>query len=331
MIEQRAVDVATAANQHPGDSMTPTTTGTPISRGLGILGIATLALVTLGTGAFAQSPATEASPVPAVASPQPSTTPETARRTVVCPPMGRGDWRSGPGERRVRVRLHAPQGWDRLRQRVGDRGMGRGDQRGWSNPGWERRGTMPRMQRRAIVPRALGAASRVASVSAIDGTTVTLTTPDGWSRTMDTAGIPITRGEATIDASDLRVGDTVQVTQRRDTDGTWQVTGLRAVLATVLGTVSEVTDDGFQLTTRDGRTISVRVSETTTWVVGCRADPDARLETGSMVVARGVSSPDGSLEAELVSVSVATRRAPRSPHRLPAPVASPAPAVSPSA
>jgi hypothetical protein len=171
----------------------------------------------------------------------------------------------------------------------------------------------------------------VATISAIDGTTVALVTTDGWNRTVDTTGIPITRGGEQLSVGDLRVGDRVQVGQRRSDDGTWQVTRLRVALATVRGTVSASTDEGFELTTQDGGTVAVRVSETTAWMLGCRMDPTAPLEVGSRVVAQGVSAEDGSLDATVVAASGAARRPPWRAHRVPGAASTPAPAASPSA
>jgi hypothetical protein len=179
-----------------------------------------------------------------------------------------------------------------------------------------------------MAPRLARGAARVASISAIDGTSLTLLTADGWSRTVDAASIPVTRGGEAISVADLRIGDRVLVRQRRAADGTWLVTRLRVSLTTVRGTVAAMTDTGFELTTRDGRSVSVRVSDATDWLLGCRVDPEAPLVIGSPVTARGVSAADGSLDATLVAT--AGRRALRG-QVLPEPVPTPAPAISPAA
>jgi hypothetical protein len=203
---------------------------------------------------------------------------------VVCPRIhDRGGCRFDQGERGGR---------ERLRQR---------DLRGWSSD-------RARRPERNVLPRVLRATARIASVSAIDGSTLTLVTPDGWSRTVDTTGIPITRGGEEITTADLRVGDRVRVGQRRSDDGTWQVTRLRVALTIARGTVAAVSGDGFEVTTPEDGTLTVRVSEATTWVLGCRVDPAAPLEVGARVVVRGVGAADGSLDATVVAVGRARER-----------------------
>ncbi|MET0771905.1 MAG: DUF5666 domain-containing protein [Candidatus Limnocylindrales bacterium] len=289
--------------------MTPTTTAS--WRGLGILGVATLALVTLASGAMAQSPAPVASPATGIASPQPSAATEGGRRIDICRRVReRGAWRFGRGERRG------------LRQRD--------LRRAFREP---RRGTDDRAggQRRLVGPQGIRRVARIAAVGVIEGTTVTFVTPDGWSRTLDMAGIPVTRGGEDITVSDLRVGDQVRVAQRRADDGTWQVARIRVLLTTLRGTVASVTADGFAITTRDGGSVQVRVSDATTWVLGCRTDPDAPLEVGARVVARGVSAADGSLDATVVAAAGPPLRRHRRAQEPPGPVASPVPAASPAA
>jgi hypothetical protein len=188
-----------------------------------------------------------------------------------------------------------------------------------------------RLQSRLVVPRAPRIPARLASIEAIEGTAVTLVTPDGWSRTIETSGVPIVRSGTQIEVADLRVGDRVLVRQRRGADGTWQVSRLRALLTTVRGTVTGVTPGGFELQTRRGDHVSVRVSGTTTWVLGCAIDPDAPLEVGTRVVARGVGATDGSLDATVVAAARPPRRDPGRDRPHPGAVASPAPVASPSA
>jgi hypothetical protein len=295
--------------------MTPTTTAGP-RLGLGILGIAALALVTIASGTMAQSPAPP-SPAARVASPQPRAAQERVRRIDACRRVReRGVRPFGQGERRDRVRLRQRD----LRRWPGDRPARQRDLRRWP-------GDRPARQRQMAVRRALRSTARVASVSAIEGTTLTLVTPDGWSLTVDTAGIPIIRGGAAISVADLRVGERVRVRQRRADDGTWQVTRIRALLTTLRGTVASVTDDGFELTTRDRQRVSVRVSDATRWILGCRVDPADPLAVGARVWASGVSAADGSLDATTV---VAAGPPLLRGQELPEPVASPAPVASPS-
>ena len=298
--------------------MTPTMTTGRRRRGLGGLGIAALALLTLAGAALAQSPAPVGSPAPVVAragvSPAPSIAPEDGRRIIACPRPGRRERWQGrrPGAMGDRDGCGpANDGRCPVRHAAGrtsDRDA-RSDPSCRASSGYLR-GSRPSRPSRA--PR------------------VTLVTPDGWSRSVDTTGIPIIRGGTQIGIPDLRVGDAVLVRQRRGDDGTWQVSRLRVMLTTLRGTVAGVTPDGFELETRRGDHVSVRVSAMTTWVLGCATDPDAPLEAGTRVVARGVGASDGALDATVVAAAGPARRRHARGERDTGPIASPAPSAAPS-
>lgn len=315
--------------------MAPTTTTGPRPRILGILGVAALALVILASGALAQSPAgsptpAEASTAPALASPAPDVM-SGGRRIVVCPRVRRGDDRWQRRDRRT-LRAQVRERQRDLRRAIRDpRGAVRERRRAIRDP--RRRSDERSMrQRRIASARIPGSVVRAATVSAVEGTGVTLVTADGWSRTVDTTAIPITRGGATISAADLRVDDRVRVAQRRAGDGSWQVTRLQVLLASVRGTVASVNGDGFEVTTPDGGSVSVRVSGTTRWVLGCAIDPATPLEAGARVVVRGVRAADGSLEATQVAATGPARQRPaRRGRSVQPPAASPAPSASPAA
>jgi hypothetical protein len=320
--------------------MTPTLTAGPKRRGLGFLAIATVAVITLASGTVAQSPAPAASPATGVGVPQASAATQLGQRTDICPRVreqggwgfGRGAWRGRvpvrPGEWRGRVPVRQGERRDRVRLRQGERRdrvrLRQRDRREWRADRSGRRRTI-------AVPRVLAAAARIVTISAIEGTMLTLMTPDGWSRTVDTAAIRIMRGGQTITVADLRVGQQVRVRQRRADDGTWQVTRIAALLTTVRGTVASVTEDGFVLTTRDGGSRLVRLSETTRWLLVCGSSADAALEVGTRVVARGSLAADGSLEATAVAAAGPHERRVLRDQELPGPVATPAPAASPVA
>ena len=96
------------------------------------------------------------------------------------------------------------------------------------------------------------------TITDISGTNVSLETADGWKRTISVAGATLTKGTATIAASDLKVGDEVRFEQTRETDGTFTVTKLNVVLPHAGGTVTAIADSTITVTQRDGTTARSR-------------------------------------------------------------------------
>jgi hypothetical protein len=176
------------------------------------------------------------------------------------------------------------------RGQMGGRGMGFGDQDGgFGGQFGGGRGDIAGMGRNAV------------TVTSNDGTSLGLQTADGWTRTIDTTGVVLTKDAATIALSDIAVGDRVSIAQTRNADGSYTVTGIAVVPATVSGTVATVGTDSFTVTLADGTTQTVNVSATTSWVVqGSTAPGIADLTVGRQVAAQGDLAADGSLDATKV-------------------------------
>jgi hypothetical protein len=139
------------------------------------------------------------------------------------------------------------------------------------------------------------------TVTSNDGTSLGLETSDGWSRTIDTTGVVLTDDGATITLADIAVGDKVSIAQTRNADGSYTVTGIAVLPATVSGTVATVGTDSFTVTLADGTTQTVDVSTATTWrVQGSTAPGIADLTAGRQVSAAGTLADDGSLDATTV-------------------------------
>ena len=99
------------------------------------------------------------------------------------------------------------------------------------------------------------------TVTAVNGATVSLKTDDGWTKDVDTTNVVITRNGTTLAATDLAVGDTVQVVQTRNANGTYTITGLELVLPRVIGSVASVGTDSFTINGMDGTTTTVHVTD----------------------------------------------------------------------
>ncbi|MBX3030098.1 MAG: hypothetical protein KF809_08045 [Chloroflexi bacterium] len=140
-------------------------------------------------------------------------------------------------------------------------------------------------------------------VVANDGTSLTLQTADGWTRTIDTTGVVLTADGATITLADIAVGDDVRIVQTRNADGSYTVTGIQLQPTRVSGSVTAVSTDGFTMTESDGTVVTVRVSDTTTWRIRGDSTPSlADLTAGMSITVTGDAQADGSIDATSVTV-----------------------------
>ena len=75
--------------------------------------------------------------------------------------------------------------------------------------------------------------ARDITITAINGSDLSLKTDDGWTRTISvTSTTTITKGGATITVADLAVGDQIAFAQDRSTGGTYTVTAIKIILPT---------------------------------------------------------------------------------------------------
>lgn len=142
------------------------------------------------------------------------------------------------------------------------------------------------------------------SITAINGSDVSLATDDGWSRTISVGtDVTLTKGGATITVGDLAVGDQVRVAQDRATDGTYTVTALAVVLPHVGGQVTAVDGNTITVSHPDATMATIHVDGTTAYTVGGVDGVDGTLAdvaVGSFVMAEGTLRDDGSLDATSV-------------------------------
>ena len=144
---------------------------------------------------------------------------------------------------------------------------------------------------------------REITISAISGSNLTLTTDDGWTRTIAvTDSVTLTKGGQEIALSDLAVGDQVRIRQTRNDDGTYTVTAVAVVVPTVNGTVSELTDTSFKVTTRDGSVWTITTNAQTTYHVGIADGSRADLQNGAVVHVAGETTGDNALTALSVTI-----------------------------
>ncbi len=140
------------------------------------------------------------------------------------------------------------------------------------------------------------------TITAINGSDLTLKTDDGWTRTITvTADTTITRAGTAIQVTDLKVGDEIRFAQTKNDDGTYTVTKIELVLPSVAGQVTAI--DGSTITVKrfDGTTQTIHVDASTTYTVAGVTSPTlSDIKVGAFIVAQGTQRADGSLDAEAV-------------------------------
>jgi hypothetical protein len=140
------------------------------------------------------------------------------------------------------------------------------------------------------------------TISAIDGSSLSLKTDDGWTRTITVgSSTTITKGGATIAVGDLAVDDQIRFAQDQAADGSYTVTAIHVVLPAIGGEVTAISGDTITVTGKDGTTGTIHVDGDTTYAVGGTAGKAlSDLTVGSFVVAEGTLRSDGSLDADAV-------------------------------
>lgn len=143
------------------------------------------------------------------------------------------------------------------------------------------------------------------TITAINGSDVSLKTDDGWTRTIAvTSTTAITKAGATIALGDLAVGDQVRFAEQKAADGSYTITALAVVLPTTGGKVTAVSGDTITVTRPDGSTATIHVAAGTTYKVNGAAGSLADIKVGSFIAAEGTLRADGSLDASAVHVGV---------------------------
>jgi hypothetical protein len=140
------------------------------------------------------------------------------------------------------------------------------------------------------------------TISAINGSNLSLETEDGWTRTISVgSSTTITKGGETITLDELAVGDQIAFAQERADDGSFTITAIKVVLPTIGGEVTAISDNTITVTGRDGTTGTIHVDADTTYRVdGTTGQALSDIEVGDFVIAEGALRSDGSLDADAV-------------------------------
>ncbi len=143
------------------------------------------------------------------------------------------------------------------------------------------------------------------TITAIDGTKLSLETENGWTRTIDAAGATVTEGGETVQVSTLDVGDQVVFRETRNDDGTYTITAIAVVQPSVAGTVASVAGTTVTVTDGDGASRKVVLTDATTYTLGRSTATKDAVVAGVRIVASGSLGTDGTLTATSVAVEPA--------------------------
>jgi hypothetical protein len=140
------------------------------------------------------------------------------------------------------------------------------------------------------------------TVASVSGSTVTLTTRGGGSqKVVLTSSTTYEVGGKAGTKDAVVAGAQIVARGTLATDGTLTATSVTVAPATAAGTVKEKSASSITLTVRDGSTVVVKVSSTTTYQVDGITSPTlADVKVGAVVMASGTSNADGSLAATVV-------------------------------
>ena len=140
------------------------------------------------------------------------------------------------------------------------------------------------------------------TITAISGSTLSLATADGWTRTITVdSGTTYTKSGSTIALSGLSVGDEIRFQQTRESDGSYTIDAVAVILPHAGGEVTAVSGSTITVTQRDGSTATIKVTSSTTFdVAGNESAALSDVKVAMFLVAEGSKNSDGSLTATQV-------------------------------
>ncbi len=154
----------------------------------------------------------------------------------------------------------------------------------------------------------MGGLNSQITITAINGTSLSLRTTDGWTRTIDAAGATVTKGGQTIQLSDLKVGDTINFREARQSDGSFKITAIQVVLPDVGGTVSSVGANSVTITEQGGSSRTIQLTGSTTYQFAGRfgnngSASKADLVAGVRIDAEGTVDSAGTFTATAIRIA----------------------------
>lgn len=157
------------------------------------------------------------------------------------------------------------------------------------------------------------------TITAISGSSISLATADGWTRTIVVdSGTTYSESGDTIALSDLAIGDEIHFEQTLEDDGTYSIDAIAVIPPHVGGTVTAISGSTITVEQRDGTSATVNVTGDTTYEVSGDEAALTDVEVGMFLVAEGTENSDGSLTATAVrAADPDSMRGPGGHHRGP--------------
>jgi hypothetical protein len=135
-------------------------------------------------------------------------------------------------------------------------------------------------------------------ITAVDGTSLSLETADGWTRTITVDdGTTYSESGDDIALGDLAVGDEIVFRQTLEDDGTWTIDAVAVILPHAGGEVTAVDGSAITVEQRDGTSTTINVDGATEYRVNGEDATLADVEVGMFLIAEGTENSDGSLNA----------------------------------
>jgi hypothetical protein len=149
------------------------------------------------------------------------------------------------------------------------------------------------------------------TITAISGSSISLRTADGWTRTITVdSGTTYSRSGDTLALADLKVGDQVGFRQTREDDGSFTIDSIAVIPPHLGGEVTAVAGSTITVKQRDGSTGTIKVTADTTFEVAGADAALADIKVGMFLVAEGTENSDGSLTATDVHAGTPGERGP---------------------
>nr|MBA3235619.1 hypothetical protein [Chloroflexota bacterium] len=138
-----------------------------------------------------------------------------------------------------------------------------------------------------------GFASGPITIRSIAGSQVSLSTDDGWTRTIRVgADTVITEGGQSIAVGDLKVGDAVSFGQTHNDDGIYTVTTIWVHVPVAFGDVTKVEGTKITISGKAGSERVITVNGATTYKLGDAAATKADVKVGTEIKAQGMLDGD---------------------------------------
>lgn len=142
-------------------------------------------------------------------------------------------------------------------------------------------------------------------ITAINGSSLSLQTANGWTRTITVGGdVEITKGGETVALGDLEVGDEIRLRETRNDDGTFTLEAIVVVVPNVAGTVTAVDADSITIQGRNGLTQEITTTGSTTYRLGADSTTRAEVTAGDRIQAFGETGANNAFTATSVIVAV---------------------------